>query len=778
VLFFDFSVWCATETSVFYQIVQPAIMPAKTKLRTGFDITACAIGGAQTLFDWLWLVLERKVQLMRWKLALRSLSVLVVSGLLTATPVTADGMDSTQIAEAGEFDGPDFNEVLSLQTVSRPRISPDGDAVLYTMATTDWEDNRYDREIWIARWGQEPFQLTRTDGDNSSSARWSPDGRWVAFLADRGDDSQIWLISPIGGEARSLTSVEDGVSDFEWSPDGSKMAVAISDQQAEHRKKLEEAYGEYAVEDADFKMTHLWLLDVALALDEDGGSKLPATEKPSTDKLDDTGEERADADGEETRDLSFRRLTSGADFTVDSFRWSPDGTLIAFDHRPDPRIESSRHRDISLVEVETGDVRPLVRRDGPDSDPHFSPDGRWILFSTQDGRFENYLNSELAKVPVAGGEPVVLTNSFDEDARALAWLPDGIRFIALERTHRRLYRLDPESGSIAVVTIGNAPEVIWSADFSKDGRAMAFQAEGPDSLDEIYRFRSGATRAERITDMTRQTYGWLVGTREMVEWQSADGATIEGVLLKPEGFDSGFRHPLLVIIHGGPSWLSFPSLVYSYVYPVQQWLEKGAVILMPNYRGSAGYGEAFRSLNVRNLGVGDAWDVLSGVDHLIDQGYVDPERMGAMGWSQGGYISAFLTTTSDRFRGISVGAGISNWMTYYVNTDIHPFTRHYLQGTPWSDPEVYAKTSPMTYINQAVTPTLIQHGEFDRRVPTPNAYELYQGLQDVGAPVELIIYKGFGHGITKPKERLAAIWHNWRFFAEWVWGETVEIPVP
>ncbi len=232
-----------------------------------------------------------------------------------------------------------------------------------------------------------------------------------------------------------------------------------------------------------------------------------------------------------------------------------------------------------------------------------------------------------------------------------------------------------------------------------------------------------------------------------------------------------------LIIHGGPSWLSFPVHAYTYVYPVQQWLEKGAVILMPNYRGSAGYGEAFRSLNVRNLGVGDAWDVLSGVDHLVDQGFVDSDRMAAMGWSQGGYISAFLTTTSDRFAAISVGAGISNWMTYYVNTDIHPFTRHYLGGTPWSDPEIYATTSPMTYINDASTPTLIQHGEFDRRVPTPNAYELYQGLQDVGVPVELVIYKGFGHGISKPKEQLAAVWHNWQFFAKWIWGEKLVIPV-
>ena len=715
---------------------------------------------------------------MRRNFVLHSLSFLAVSGLLAATPMMAGDMDSTGTANANEFSGPDFKVVLSLQTVSGPRISPDGDAVLYTVTTTDWEDNRFDREIWLANQGQEPFQLTRTAGGNSSSPSWSPDGCWVAFLADRGDESQIWLISPNGGEARSLTSVEDGVSDFEWSPDGSKMAVAITEQQAEHRKKLEEAYGEYAVEDADFKMTHLWILDVPLALDEEGGSKLPPTEKPSADGDEDTVEEQADSVQEETQGDSFRRLTSGSDFTVDTFRWSPDSTLIAFDHRPDPRIESSSHRDISIVEVDTGVVRPLVQRDGPDGDPYFSPDGMWILFSTQNGRFEYYFNSELAKVPVDGGEPVVLTGAFDEDARAVAWLPDGIRFIALERTHRRLFQLDPENGTVDTVTIDNAPEVIWSADFSQDGRSMAFQAEGPHSLDEIYRIESGATEAEIITGMTRQTGDWLVGTREMVEWQSADGTTIEGVLLKPEGFDPGVKHPLLVIIHGGPSWLSFPSLVYSYVYPVQQWLEKGAVILMPNYRGSAGYGEAFRSLNVRNLGVGDAWDVLSGVDHLIDQSFVDPERTGAMGWSQGGYISAFLTTTSDRFQGISVGAGISNWMTYYVNTDIHPFTRHYLQGTPWSDPEVYAKTSPMTHINKAVTPTLIQHGEFDRRVPTPNAYELYQGLQDVGAPVELIIYKGFGHGISKPKERLAATWHNWRFFAEWVWGETVEIPTP
>jgi dipeptidyl aminopeptidase/acylaminoacyl peptidase len=165
------------------------------------------------------------------------------------------------------------------------------------------------------------------------------------------------------------------------------------------------------------------------------------------------------------------------------------------------------------------------------------------------------------------------------------------------------------------------------------------------------------------------------------------------------------------------------------------------------------------------------------VDFLIEQGFVNPEKMGAMGWSQGGYISAFLTTNTDRFKAISVGAGISNWMTYYVNTDIHPFTRQYLKATPWDDPEIYAKTSPMTNIKQARTPTLIQHGEFDRRVPIPNAYELFQGLQDVGVETELIVYKGFGHGISKPKERLAAMWHNWKWFAKYIWNEEVALPL-
>ncbi len=665
-------------------------------------------------------------------------------------------------------EGPDFEDVLSLPSTGGPRISPDGSVIAYTVRSTDWDDNRYDTEIWLAPRGEEPFQLTRTRDKSSTGPEWSPDGRWLAFLADRGDERQVFVIRAAGGEALQLTAVEDGVGDFEWSHDGRFMALSLTEPASESAEKREELYGEFAVEDAEHRMTHLWLLDVGKAKESDGGAELPPEEE-------DEAEEEGEAEEDSGDESALRRLTEGDDFTVSDFVFSPDDRSIAFSHRPEPTVGGFAHSDLSVLEVSTGEARALVERPGYDGDPVYSPDGKWILFGTANETFEYYKNGELAKIPAAGGDVTLLTAGFDENPNAVAWLSDGIRFTAFQKTHRPLFHLDPASGEIRRLT--EAPRFIWSVDYSADGRQMALLARDGSGLTEIYRTASEPFAPQAVTAMTREIAEWPLGTREVIEWESRDGAKIEGILFKPEDFDASKRHPLLVIIHGGPAGISTPTAVASYVYPVQQWLAKGAVILMPNYRGSAGYGEDFRALNVRNLGVGDAWDVLSGVDALIERGVADPERLGAMGWSQGGYISAFLTTTSDRFKAISVGAGISNWMTYYVNTDIHPFTRHYLEGTPWSDPEIYAKTSPMTYINDAETPTLIQHGEFDRRVPTPNAYELFQGLQDVGVETRLIVYKGFGHGITKPKERLGAVWHNWQWFAKYVWGEEVEIPL-
>jgi dipeptidyl aminopeptidase/acylaminoacyl peptidase len=278
----------------------------------------------------------------------------------------------------------------------------------------------------------------------------------------------------------------------------------------------------------------------------------------------------------------------------------------------------------------------------------------------------------------------------------------------------------------------------------------------------------------KLTDLTSQVKDWKLGSAEVVSWKSHDGATIEGVLHKPADFDPSRKYPLLVIIHGGPTGISRPNLSPDkYAYPMQIFLSRGALILEPNYRGSAGYGAAFRALNVRNLGVGDMWDVMSGVDSLIAKGMVDPDKMGSMGWSQGGYISAFLTTHTDRFKAISVGAGISDWTTYYVNTDITPFIRQYLHATPWDDPEIYAKTSPITTIKHAKTPTLIQQGSNDKRVPVPDSFELYRGLQDQNVPARLILYNGFGHGVNKPKSQRALLQSNLDWFNLYIWGDPI-----
>lgn len=692
-------------------------------------------------------------------------SVLSPFVLLAALPFLGLGLASAGQPDASVVpEGPSFREVLSLVSVGSPRLAPDGRRVVYERRTADWEDNRYDTEIWLAPAEGEPFQLTRTEGDSSSDASWSPDGSWVAFLADRGSKPQLWVIRAAGGEARPLTSVEEGVAAYRWSPDGSSIALALEEPRSEADREREERYGTFAVEDAEHRMTHLWLLDLAAALSSDAGVARPEPD----------GDDQAPPPPVEDP-APLRRLTGSDAFTVDDFAWSPDGSRIAFAHREAPTPAAGETSDLSLVEVASGEVRPLVARPAGDRSPVWSPDGRSIAFETADGRPEYWRNTEIAVVAAAGGEPAVLTRSFDENVSLLAWTPQGLLFTAFDRTDRHLYRLDPADGS--TTPVAGLGVRVWDCDLSRDGRALALAGEEPLRMTEIYRGSLETPALQRVTDTTAATAGWPLGHRELVRWTSRDGAEIEGVLHTPEGWDRSDRRPLLVVIHGGPAWISFPRLVESYVYPVTQWLAKGAIVLMPNYRGSTGYGEAFRRLNVRNLGVGDAWDVLSGVDHLVGAGLADPEKLGVMGWSQGGYISAFLATTSDRFRAISVGAGISDWTTYYVNTDIHPFTRHYLEATPWQDPEIYAKTSPITYVADASTPTLIQHGDGDRRVPIPNAYELYQGLQDVGVPTELIVYKGFGHGITRPKERLAATWHNWQWFARHLWEEEVELPL-
>jgi dipeptidyl aminopeptidase/acylaminoacyl peptidase len=703
----------------------------------------------------------------------------------------AAGMMLPEFAVGQAKHTPTLEESLSLKSIGAPRISPDGRFVAYEVREANWKDNEFLHQLWLVNVATgKSFQLTRGK-KSAGGADWSPDGKWLAFVTERepaaiepvpptgkaeekkeekkdekkdekkeGEKdsgkpagTQIWLISPEGGEAWQLTKSEADVNEFHWSKDSKLIAFTANAPESKSSKDRKEKYSEYEVIEKDYRQNQLWSVDVTEAVK----NYLP---------------------------LEAKRLITDLSINVTDFAWSPDSTQIAFSATANPFLAFRGDQDIYLLDLsKNNSVKKIVALAGPDSNPIFSPDGKELAFQTSLAQpYYYYANSHIAVVELASildktattpSDVRDLTGKFDEDPYPLEWGPDGVFFAGLQKMSVHLFRVDPKSGEIHRIT---SPDSLMMEEgsFTPDCKTVAFVTQDPTHMAELFVSSVSPFAPKKLTDMTAQVKDWSLGTVEVISWKSQDGAVIEGVLHKPADYDPARKYPLLVKIHGGPTGTSRPILSPGeYAYPVQMFLAKGALVLEPNYRGSAGYGEAFRALNVRNLGVGDMWDVMSGVDYLIAKGMVDSSRMGAMGWSEGGYISSFLTTHTDRFKAISEGAGISDWMTYYVNTDITPFTRQYLHATPWDDPEIYAKTSPITSIKQAKTPTLIQQGSNDKRVPVPDSYELYRGLQDQGVESRMVLYTGFGHGINKPKSARALLQSNLDWFNHYIWNEPI-----
>ncbi len=663
-----------------------------------------------------------------------------------------------------------FEQWISLKQVSGPVISPDGKLIVYSVTSTDWADNQYNSELWLAKANESSkgFQLTRTSKGSSNTARFSPDGKWISFLADRGNKRQIFIISPIGGEAMPITSETEDIDNYKWSNDGLQIAFTKNNAEDKKEKNTKERYGGFDVEDEGFRQNSLWLINFNYDSIAKAGVLPCYNSKQDSGKL-----EKTNACAVFTKPV---QLTKENNY-ITGFEWRPDGKAIAYTFQPDSRVKSSAHADIALLDVSTKKSEVIIRYPSGDGFDAWSRDGKYFVYNSHldDSTSDFYRNDRLFIYDMDNKRSTEILRSFDENKYVVEWNEDGIYFTALDKMKSVLYRYKPENNTTDKVNIDL--DIVGAAGFSKENKTIAISGRNFDGLNEVYSY-SNNSELNKITNASQQIANWNTPTNEIIEWKSKDGSMIQGVLLKPRNFDAHKKYPLLVVIHGGPTGVDRPEPVPTYVYPIMQWCEKGAIVLRVNYRGSAGYGEKFRSLNVKNLGVGDMWDVVSGVDYLRSKGFVDTAKMGCMGWSQGGYISAFLTTNTTIFKAISVGAGISDWMTYYVNTDITPFTREYLKSTPWSNPDLYRKTSPISNITKARTPTLIQHGEFDKRVPNPNGYELYRGLLDNGVPAKLIIYKGFGHGISKPRERLAATWHNWVWFNHYVFGDKLEeLPV-
>lgn len=682
-----------------------------------------------------------------------------------------------------------IEEMVAAPMVWQVNVSSDGRKVAFVMRKADWDENRFVDQVFVYDTATSTKYQATSVASGAMSPKWSPDGTMLAYVSkgeaeagpgkasgdsSAGGSNQLFVMTKDNHSGRQVTSLKSGVGTFKWAPDGSGFFV-LANRKQEKLQQRKENFGdiEYVdVDDPGRKTLYFIPLDESLQ-DRDARYALPkdlrkevrnhggdSSTRPSDSVLG-ASDSATVSDSAELKPLLGR-----TDLHIQDFDVAPDGATVVFSAAPSTNFEDMQKTSFYLLNVKTGDVSELRTKGVVGSVVRLSPAGDEFVFTRQTGDEKMFRNSVLEIYNVGTHETRGIPVDIDEDLYPVVWTERGIVVQWQNRTNRWIEFVG-RNGSREGLAIG-VGVMAYDVSVSRDGhRAAWVQANTNEPADVV-------VDGERITDNLDFYRTKTTSSKKVLQWKASDGAEIEGVVSLPPNFEEGKRYPLLVVIHGGPTWASFPSATSNKYYPIEQFVEKGCIILEPNYRGSSGYGDAFRGLNERNLGVGDYDDVISGVDALIEKGWADKDKVGVMGWSQGGYISAFCTTYSDRFKAVSVGAGISNWMTYYVNTDIHPFTRHYLGDTPWNDPEVYAKTSPMTYINKASTPTLIQHGDKDSRVPVPNAFELYQGLRDVGVEVKLVIYKGMEHGSNKPGWNRAIMHQNLAWFSHYVLGESLD----
>ncbi|MGH7723841.1 MAG: S9 family peptidase [Candidatus Eiseniibacteriota bacterium] len=640
---------------------------------------------------------------------------------------------NASVADAADRAVPSLEEWMSLKAADVPSLSPDGRRVAYMVRTPDWKIDRFDDELWLVDIETgEHRPLTNAPG-HSTTARWSPDGRRLAFLSSRTGAAQVFVLSPPDTTPSRLTSAESGVEHFQWSPDGRRIAYTTSARVARAKEPAEF----HVVGDEDVWSSRLWIMDA------DGRSAPVA-------------------------------ITDSSAISVDDIFWSPDSKRIAFHASTAGAPYSFGTYDIYVVRLDDRSVTRVAGNNGPDFFPIWSPDGSQLVYRTYvwrpDDKWFAHSMGRLAIVPAAGGASRVVTESFDEQPTPFAWTSKGIYFAARQRTYQHLFLLDPATGAIRRLT-EPFESVNFAFSFSADGTRMAFVRADSKHYQEVFVGPVEQPQdAVRLTHMGDQLDRWQLATRELVQWKSADGTPIEGVLVKPVDFDSTRKYPLVVIVHGGPADVDQATITRDMVYPAELFASRGALVLRPNYRGSIGYGARFRELLADGFGLPEYEDVVSGVDALVARGIVDTARLGLMGWSHGGYIAALATTYGDRFKAVSMGAGVSDFTPFYAmgaGTALPPDPK---LPVPWWDAESHRRSTPLTYSQLARTPTLIQHGENDGVSPIVSAHALHRALKDRGVPTKMIVYNGVGHLPYRLGQYKAVVEHNLEWFDHWLWG--------
>jgi dipeptidyl aminopeptidase/acylaminoacyl peptidase len=460
------------------------------------------------------------------------------------------------------------------------------------------------------------------------------------------------------------------------------------------------------------------------------------------------------------------RLTDDPSITVANFTISDDGRWVGFTGNSAERYqrnitEQRINADLYLLEVATGDIERLTENDEvSEQGPSFSPDGRWIAFAAADDMTRYTMKSRrvyIREVADRGGSFRKLGGSFHDHLGLGFWSEDGntIYFNAGVRATRQLLALDVQRDEVRHVTNQQASVRVSRDD---DSGVLLINYADPKTPPNTFTVSSLDRLDDRhswtqLTDVNPQVEGFLLGEEEEITWRSSDGHEVGGVLVKPVGYQEGQRYPLIVAIHGGPA--SADVLGFNGGYGSQVYAGAGYAVLRPNYRGSSNYGEAFRTAIVGNYFPQGYEDIMAGVDYLINEGIVDGDRMGALGWSAGGHWSNWILTHTDRFKAISSGAGTSNWISMYAQSDVQRNRQYYLgDDLPYENHDAYWEQSPMKYITNAKTPTMIHVVEGDPRVPSPQSVELHMGLKKLGVDTELFMYPGRSHGIPDPRNRL------------------------
>lgn len=631
-----------------------------------------------------------------------------------------------------------IKEMISLPILSNTSISDDGRNIAFVKRTADWKENTYRNYMWVYEKDKGECYPLLSGNLDAISPLWSPDSRKIAFLSPAGDGenkkNQIFMRLIESRSSVQITDDKEGVSKFKWEPNGRGFYYITNSKVSESMNQRKELFGDFHFISEESQYNSLNYIDI--------------------------------------KDRMVYQLTEENHFHIHEFDLSNDGEKVVLMAAPSPNMRDFMKRDLYILAIKERKLQKLNRNKLLEGNVYFSPEGDKVCY-TASIREKDYYKTRIQEntleiYEINNGNVIHPLNDYDSTVKPIRWTERGILIRWQDKTNY-LIALLSDNGTVKL--LGDKVDgVIMDTFITKDGQHLAYNRALTNETFEIY------LDDEKITNENSFFHDKLKSIREIVTWKSSDGTEIEGVLSTPVNYDSTKKYPLLVVVHGGPAWASFPiySDCFNEKYPVEQFIERGFIVLEPNYKGSSGYGNEFLKASYRELAITNYDDILAGVNKLVEKGMVDEERVGIMGWSNGGYIAAFCSTFSSRFKAISVGGGITNWSNHYVHTDIPYSMRMYLGNNPWDDPDVYAKTSPMTYIKSACTPTLIQHGDKDERVPITNAYALYQGLKDMEVETELVVFKGMAYSSNQPQINATIMNQNLIWFSHYLLGESIE----